>query len=68
MPIYEYQCNQCRCRFETLVLPGDRELPACPACCGQDVRKLISAGSARPHGIPSGGGGFKPPKCVPSKG
>ncbi len=68
MPIFEYQCNRCQCRFETLVLPGDPEAPACPSCSAREVEKLMSAGSVRPHGIPSGSGGFKPPKCMSAKG
>lgn len=68
MPIYEYQCPRCDCRFETLLMPGDREAAVCPKCSSPNVQRLISAGAVRPHGIPSGGGGFKPPKCMPSRG
>lgn len=64
MPIFEYVCRDCQRRFETLVLPGEREAPACPDCGGRDAQKLVSAGAVRPHGIPTGGGGWKLPKCA----
>jgi hypothetical protein len=32
------------------------------------VEKLMSAGAVRPHGIPTGSGGFQPPPCKPSAG
>lgn len=42
MPIYEYYCEACDKKFETLVR-GD-EVPVCPQC-GQsrDLKKLLSA-------------------------
>lgn len=68
MPIYEYACDACQCRFEKLVFASDQSEIHCPTCCSPDVRKLISAGSFRPEGIPTGKGGFKPPACKPSGG
>lgn len=68
MPIYEFACNKCGKEFETLVLSENDSMPDCPECNGKDVVKLISAGSFRPQGIPSGGGGFKPPACSSSSG
>ncbi len=42
MPIYEYQCKQCRHSFEYLVLRTST--PAeCPTCKSSDLEKLISA-------------------------
>ena len=42
MPIYEYQCRQCRHSFEYLVLraatPGE-----CPNCKSPDLEQLISS-------------------------
>jgi putative FmdB family regulatory protein len=64
MPIFEYVCRNCQTTFETLMLPGEGEAPACPQCGGQDVEKLMSAGAVRPHGIPTGSGGWKLPKCA----
>jgi len=40
MPIYEYKCNACRKEFEVLVLGSDT--PACPACAGHDLSRLMS--------------------------
>ncbi|MCF8036244.1 MAG: zinc ribbon domain-containing protein [Desulfobacteraceae bacterium] len=42
MPIYEYYCEACDKKFETLVRGG--EVPVCPKC-GQsrDLKKLLSA-------------------------
>lgn len=64
MPIFEYVCRNCQATFETLVLPGEGEMPACPQCGGKDVEKLMSAGAVRPHGIPTGSGGWSLPKCA----
>ncbi|MCP4748506.1 MAG: zinc ribbon domain-containing protein [Desulfobacteraceae bacterium] len=68
MPIHEYQCKKCSCEFEYLKLSSMDPLPRCPSCCSADVKRLISAGSFRPEGIPSGSGGFNLPKCKPSGG
>ncbi|PIE67215.1 MAG: transcriptional regulator [Deltaproteobacteria bacterium] len=68
MPIFEYQCNVCSHQFEQLSFSTDTEPPVCPACECADVRKLMSAGSVRPNGIPTGSGGFAPPACKPSAG
>lgn len=40
MPIFEYTCRACGHQFELLVLPG--VTPACPACAGQDLERLVS--------------------------
>ena len=40
MPLYEYTCLGCSKRFEALVLGSER--PACPACGGRNLEKLIS--------------------------
>jgi putative FmdB family regulatory protein len=68
MPIFEYQCKACCNQFEQLVFTSDTESPVCPACNCGDVEKLMSAGAFRPHGIPTGSGGFQPPACKPSAG
>ncbi|MFW5874735.1 MAG: FmdB family zinc ribbon protein [bacterium] len=41
MPIYEYYCEQCDKKFETLVRSG--EVPVCPQCGNNDLKKLLSA-------------------------
>jgi putative FmdB family regulatory protein len=68
MPIYEYECTGCACRFEHLVFKADEAPPRCPACCGTQVVKVMSAASFRPQGIPTGSGGFKAPSCKPAGG
>lgn len=68
MPIFEYQCSACCHRFEQLVFSSDPEPEICPSCNCGNLEKLMSAGAVRPHGIPSGSGGFKPPPCRPAAG
>ena len=41
MPIYEYDCAQCRQPFELLVRAG--AAPACPDCGTPTLRKRLSA-------------------------
>ena len=40
MPIFEYHCQDCSREFEAFVT-GDRK-PACPACQGANLDKLLS--------------------------
>jgi len=69
MPIYEYRCNQCGHDFEELTFSTSGPSPDCPQCSHGDVVKLMSAGSIRPNGVPSGSGGFTPPACkIPQGG
>ncbi len=42
MPTYEYECEQCRDRFEMVRRFSDPELTTCPRC-GSPVRKVISS-------------------------
>lgn len=42
MPIYEYQCNQCRERHEIIQKFSDAPLAHCPKC-GGEMKKLISS-------------------------
>ena len=42
MPIYEYQCEYCRDRFEFKQSIKDDPLTACPRC-GKPVQRLISS-------------------------
>jgi len=66
MPIHEFVCKKCNHQFEYLVLSASEPDPACPKCQDKKVQKLMSAGSVRPRGIPTGSGGFKAPACAPS--
>ena len=40
MPIYEYECQQCGRRFETLVRGTTK--PECPSCQGTDLTRVLS--------------------------
>jgi putative FmdB family regulatory protein len=40
MPLYEYECLECRHQFEALVRTGD--VPACPACKSVELARLVS--------------------------
>ena len=42
MPIYEYECEQCRHRMELIQKHNDPPLATCPKCSGP-LRKLIAA-------------------------
>lgn len=42
MPIYEYQCSQCKERHEIIQRIHDAPLTHCPKC-GGEMRKLISS-------------------------
>jgi putative FmdB family regulatory protein len=43
MPIYEYRCNACGRTFAFLYgVSRDSRDPACPACQGKDLGRLIS--------------------------
>jgi putative FmdB family regulatory protein len=43
MPIFEYECRACGHEFEVLVRTGD--VPVCPSCTSQDLKKLLSLSS-----------------------
>ena len=42
MPIYEYECDNCKEAFEVFLGINDPQVVACPNCKGKEVRKLIS--------------------------
>ena len=52
MPLYEYQCDECREPAELLVR-GD-EQPVCPACGGQRLTKQLSVVAAPGRDTPGG--------------
>ena len=41
MPIYEFECESCGCRFEELV-SAEAPAPPCPQCASVSVRRLFS--------------------------
>ncbi|MGB9720960.1 MAG: FmdB family zinc ribbon protein [bacterium] len=44
MPTYEYECINCRFRFEIFQGINDEKVKICPKC-GSSVRRLISGGA-----------------------
>ena len=42
MPIYEYECDNCKEAFEIFLGVNDSQVESCPNCNGTKVRKLIS--------------------------
>lgn len=53
MPIYEYQCSECKSGFELLVRNGEQ--PSCPDCESTKIDKQLSVAAA-----PRGSGGTLP--------
>lgn len=50
MPIYEYECEACGHRFETLQKMSDDPLKDCPECNASALRKLMSAAAFKLKG------------------
>ncbi|MGD9108687.1 MAG: zinc ribbon domain-containing protein [Gammaproteobacteria bacterium] len=42
MPIYEYQCKHCGCKFEALQKHNDQPLTKCPECGKDALEKCVS--------------------------
>jgi putative FmdB family regulatory protein len=49
VPLYEFVCDACGARFEGLVAPAGTS--TCPACGGEDVRRLFSPIAERGIGV-----------------
>jgi len=48
MPIYEFICQDCRNKFETIVLSAKNvNEVTCDKCGGKNVKKIVSAPSYR---------------------
>ena len=45
MPIFEYQCKNCKKEFELLVFAGEEGEIHCPECKSADIVKKMSATS-----------------------
>ena len=43
MPLYEYECDACRKRFERIQKFSDPPIEVCPNCSKGPVRKLLSS-------------------------
>ncbi len=74
MPLYEYECEHCRNRFEQIQKFSDPPVETCPKCGKGPVRKLLSSPAIQFKG--SGwyitdyarkGGGSDTPKADGSK-
>ena len=50
MPIYEYECEACTHKFDTLQKFNEAPLSKCPECEKESLRKLISAAAFRLKG------------------
>lgn len=50
MPIYEYQCESCTHKFETIQKVSDSPLVTCPECKEDKLRKLLTAAAFRLKG------------------
>ncbi len=60
MPIYEYECTDCKEKFEKFVRGFSTELDVeCPKCHGHKVKKVFSMFSG-------GGSSSKGQTCAPS--
>jgi len=67
MPIYEFTCQGCATRFETLCRMGSNgEGLECPQCGGTQVRKVMStffSPSSSPSGPAGPSGGHSCSSC-----
>jgi putative FmdB family regulatory protein len=52
MPIYSYECNLCKYKFDELQKVDDKPLKTCPSCKETALRKVI----ALPHVVFKGNG------------
>ena len=50
MPIYEFQCSDCQCRFERLQKLADADPDLCPECGKSSVRRCLTAPAFRLSG------------------
>jgi putative FmdB family regulatory protein len=67
MPLYEYRCEPCGHRFETLIR-SSRDVPRCPLCGNVEVAKQFSVPAAAQAGakassLPAFEGGCGRPQC-----
>jgi putative FmdB family regulatory protein len=49
VPLYEFSCDACGARFEELVPPAGTA--PCPACGGENVRRVFAPIAARGAGV-----------------
>jgi len=58
MPIFEYSCTECSCRFEKLQKSGTELKPVCPECGSWETNKEFSTFSS--VGSSTSGAGCNP--------
>ncbi len=58
MPIFEYECSDCKKKFEELV-SGPATKPECPSCRSTNTKKLLSVFAAQ-----VGSGKTEAPSCA----
>lgn len=51
MPIFDFHCKDCDKVFEVFLKPGSKTEPACEACGGQHLEKLVSAPTPPPQSL-----------------
>ena len=49
MPIFDYQCRQCKSEFELLVI--GKTVPECPSCQGRDLEQMLSTFAVSSEGM-----------------
>ena len=49
MPTYEFECRNCRHRFNLVesITEHDKHREKCPRCAGTDIQSLISAANVK---------------------
>ena len=68
MPIYEFNCNQCGQRSESLCRLGDYSSIRCPHCGSEDTVKVYSATAViTQHSSPCGENGCSMYPSCPGK-
>lgn len=40
MPLYQYECKKCKHEFEWLKRNGNAEVPPCPKCNAEDLKRV----------------------------
>ncbi|MFP4159116.1 MAG: FmdB family zinc ribbon protein [Desulfobacterales bacterium] len=60
MPIYEYQCEDCKKVFEAIVMGSDPEAPVCDKCGSRRVARRMSAANTIGSSSGPAGAGCSP--------
>lgn len=69
MPIYEFTCDVCGCRFEELMPAREEKTPPCAECGSESTRRAMSAAAIRTTGAGPGAAMPAPASsCTPRGG